>query len=72
MKKKIKVAIAGVGNCASALIQGIQYYSSDSSTNENVVDKNNIKDDKNRYNSRLNNSDTPSSSNDSIGLVLII
>lgn len=68
MKKKIKVAIAGVGNCASALIQGIQYYSSDSSTNENVVDKNNIKDDKNRYNSRLNNSDTPSSSNDSIGL----
>jgi len=24
---KIKVAIAGVGNCASALIQGIQYYS---------------------------------------------
>ena len=27
MAKKIKVAIAGVGNCASALIQGIQYYS---------------------------------------------
>jgi hypothetical protein len=24
---KIKVAIAGVGNCASALIQGLQYYS---------------------------------------------
>ncbi len=24
---KIKVAIAGVGNCASALVQGIQYYS---------------------------------------------
>ncbi|MDG6963451.1 MAG: inositol-3-phosphate synthase [Nitrososphaerota archaeon] len=24
---KIKVAIAGVGNCASALIQGVQYYS---------------------------------------------
>src|SRR5437899_13044063 len=23
---KIKVALAGVGNCASALIQGIQYY----------------------------------------------
>ncbi|HEY6536683.1 MAG TPA: inositol-3-phosphate synthase [Candidatus Nitrosocosmicus sp.] len=68
MKKKIKVAIAGVGNCASALIQGIQYYSSNSSTNEDVVDKNNIKDDKNRYNSRLNNSDMPSSSNDSIGL----
>ena len=33
MKKKIKVAIAGVGNCASALIQGIQYYSSKPSDN---------------------------------------
>jgi myo-inositol-1-phosphate synthase len=28
MAKKIRVAIAGVGNCASALIQGIQYYKS--------------------------------------------
>ena len=26
MSKKIRVAIAGVGNCASALIQGIHYY----------------------------------------------
>lgn len=26
MSKKIRVAIAGVGNCASALIQGVQYY----------------------------------------------
>ena len=24
--KKIKVGIVGVGNCASSLIQGIQYY----------------------------------------------
>ncbi|HXT83474.1 MAG TPA: hypothetical protein VN704_03950, partial [Verrucomicrobiae bacterium] len=64
MKKKIKVAIAGVGNCASALIQGIRYYSSNSNTIDDVVDKNNIKDDKNRYNSTLNSSDTPSSSND--------
>ena len=31
MRKKIKVAIAGVGNCASALIQGIQYYNSNHS-----------------------------------------
>ncbi|MCD6132829.1 MAG: inositol-3-phosphate synthase, partial [Deltaproteobacteria bacterium] len=23
---KIKVAIAGIGNCASALVQGIEYY----------------------------------------------
>ena len=26
MSKKIRVAIAGVGNCASALVQGIEYY----------------------------------------------
>ena len=26
MKQKIRVAIAGVGNCASSLIQGVQYY----------------------------------------------
>lgn len=28
MRKKINVAIAGIGNCASALVQGIQYYDS--------------------------------------------
>ena len=27
MGKKIKIAIAGIGNCASALIQGARYYS---------------------------------------------
>jgi len=26
-RRKIKVAIAGVGNCASSLVQGISYYS---------------------------------------------
>src|SRR5512139_3634323 len=26
MKDKIRVAIAGVGNCASSLIQGVHYY----------------------------------------------
>jgi myo-inositol-1-phosphate synthase len=26
MKNKVRVAIAGVGNCASSLIQGVQYY----------------------------------------------
>ena len=26
MSKKIRIAIAGVGNCASALIQGVSYY----------------------------------------------
>ena len=34
MGKKIKVAIAGVGNCASALIQGVHYYKS---TNEKDI-----------------------------------
>jgi len=29
MRKKVRVAVAGVGNCASALIQGIQYYKND-------------------------------------------
>src|SRR5919107_1192570 len=31
MRKKIRVAIAGVGNCASALVQGTHYYSRDKS-----------------------------------------
>src|SRR5262249_29884176 len=26
VRQKIKVAIAGVGNCASALVQGVEYY----------------------------------------------
>ena len=26
MQRKIKIAIAGVGNCASALVQGVEYY----------------------------------------------
>jgi myo-inositol-1-phosphate synthase len=26
MSKKIRVAIAGVGNCASALVQGVHFY----------------------------------------------
>jgi myo-inositol-1-phosphate synthase len=43
MSKKIKVAIAGVGNCASALIQGIQYYNSNHSDDivtNNTTNKN--------------------------------
>ncbi len=30
MKNKIRVAIVGVGNCASSLIQGIEYYKDNS------------------------------------------
>lgn len=33
---KVKIAIAGVGNCASALIQGINYYSNHKQTDEVV------------------------------------
>jgi myo-inositol-1-phosphate synthase len=36
MGKKINVAIAGVGNCASALVQGIHYYNSNSSSKDSV------------------------------------
>jgi myo-inositol-1-phosphate synthase len=34
---KVKIAIAGIGNCASALIQGIHYYSKNSSNKEEVI-----------------------------------
>ena len=26
MARKVRVAIVGVGNCASSLVQGVQYY----------------------------------------------
>ena len=66
MKKKIKVAIAGIGNCASALIQGIQYYSSNQSGNL-LKNKDDEKGDTN--NSYLNsNNSTDLSSENVIGL----
>ena len=36
MEKNIKIAIAGIGNCASALIQGIFYYKDVKSDDELV------------------------------------
>jgi myo-inositol-1-phosphate synthase len=36
MTKKIKVAIAGVGNCASSLIQGLEYYKDVKSSDETI------------------------------------
>ena len=36
MSKKIRLAIAGVGNCCSSLIQGIFYYKNVSDNNETV------------------------------------
>src|ERR687885_1696183 len=35
MSKKIKVALAGIGNCASALIQGTKYYDASSKGKSN-------------------------------------
>ena len=68
MSKKIKVAIAGVGNCASALIQGIQYYNSNHS--DDIVTNNT-----NNKNKNIENQDhssltdtTNSTSDDFIGL----
>ena len=51
MSKPIKIAIAGIGNCASSLIQGIYYYKNVTSDDElvpglmhNVIDKYKISD----------------------------
>ena len=35
--KKIKIAIAGVGNCASSLIQGLEFYKNHSSKNTSGI-----------------------------------
>lgn len=37
MGKKVRVAIAGVGNCASALVQGIEYYKKNNIKNEDDI-----------------------------------
>ncbi|HEY0579672.1 MAG TPA: inositol-3-phosphate synthase [Candidatus Nitrosocosmicus sp.] len=68
MRKKIKVAIAGVGNCASALIQGIQYYNSNHSSDivTNNTNNNNKNID-NQNHSSLTDS-TNSTTDDFIGL----
>jgi myo-inositol-1-phosphate synthase len=39
-KKNIRVAICGAGNCASALIQGIEYYRHNPSVQEGLMHKN--------------------------------
>lgn len=67
MSKKVRVAIAGVGNCASALVQGTSYYhryhSSDDRKKGNEND-NNYKNNNNNNNSSRTRSNI-SSSNDS-------
>ena len=37
-KSKIKIAILGVGNCASALVQGLEYYKNDKTENGLISD----------------------------------
>ena len=36
MRKKVRVALAGIGNCASALVQGTRYYSSATENNHGI------------------------------------
>jgi myo-inositol-1-phosphate synthase len=67
MSKKVRVAIAGVGNCASALVQGTSYYhryhSSDDRKkgNENDVDNNNNNSSSTRSNISSSNDSTSNS-----------
>lgn len=71
MSKKVRVAIAGVGNCASALVQGTSYYhryhSSDDRKkgNENDDDNNNNKSSTRSNSSSIVGDSSSSSSNDS-------
>ena len=52
MAKKIRVAIAGIGNCASALVQGINYY------HANRSDTRLKSDDTVKYNSNRDNAES--------------
>jgi myo-inositol-1-phosphate synthase len=61
MSKKVSVAIAGVGNCASALVQGTSYYHSYHSSNDLKKGNENDDDDNNSSHTRSNSG----SSNDS-------
>ena len=40
--RRIKVAIAGVGNCASSLIQGIHYYRNSTSLPKTRMENTNL------------------------------
>ncbi len=69
MRKKIKVAIAGVGNCASALIQGIRYYSSNPNSNDDIIKNNaDVKNNENQNDSSLTGTSIDSSTENFIGL----
>jgi myo-inositol-1-phosphate synthase len=68
MAKKIKVAIAGVGNCASALVQGIQYYKSNVSGEKVANNSSDISSKGSQNSSSLPDDDFNSMTESSIGL----
>ena len=39
MTKKVRIAIAGLGNCASALVQGLEYYKNSDANDNNTIQK---------------------------------
>ena len=70
MSKKVRVAIAGVGNCASALVQGTSYYhryhSSDDGKKGNESEDDNSNSSSTRTNSSSIVGDSSSGSNDTV------
>lgn len=70
MSKKVRVAIAGVGNCASALVQGTSYYHRYHSSDDRKKGNENDDDNNNNISTRSNSSSivgdsSSSGSNDS-------
>lgn len=68
MAKKIKVAIAGVGNCASALVQGIQYYKSHVNGEKVANSQSDVSGSGSQNSSSLTDDDFNSMTESSIGL----
>src|SRR6476659_3977890 len=68
MSKKVRVAIAGVGNCASALVQGTSYYHRYHSSDDHKKGNGNENDDgtnNNKSNISTRSNSSSSSNNDS-------
>src|SRR6476620_3039990 len=65
MSKKVRVAIAGVGNCASALVQGTSYYHRYHSSDDHKKGNENENDNNNNNNNNISTRSNISSSNDS-------
>ena len=65
MSKKVRVAIAGVGNCASALVQGTSYYHRYHSSDDHKKGNENENNNNNNNNNVSSTCSNISSSNDS-------